>query len=204
MKTATENRNKLMLLAAAALLLAAGLAFALSALPPGAGRGGQPAHGAEYERAIALMDEGRMDEALELLNDLPSIYGDKYELVSYIEALKLYEKGKASHTCYFDAVYRLRDIPEDYAGPYAAQIRELRKQARDSYERGAAQYRAAHYTPAPPPTPKFRPVTPSDSGGGDYDPYNAADFVGPEDFYEANWDAFDNLDDAEAYWNEHR
>ena len=181
----------------AALLLAAGLAFALSALPSGAGRGGQPAHGAEYERAIALMDEGKMDEALELLNDLTIIYGDKYELVSYIEALKLYEKGKASHTCYFDAVYRLRDIPEDYAGPYAAQIRELRKRARDSYERGAA-----HYTPAPPPTPKFRPVTPSDSGGGDYDPYNAADFTGPEDFYEENRDAFDNIDDAEAYWQE--
>ena len=148
------------------------------------------------------MDEGKMDEALELLNDLTIIYGDKYELVSYIEALKLYEKGKASHTCYFDAVYRLRDIPEDYAGPYAAQIRELRKRARDSYERGAAQYRAAHYTPAPPPTPKFRPVTPSDSGGGDYDPYNAADFTGPEDFYEENRDAFDNIDDAEAYWQE--
>lgn len=186
----------------AALLLAAGLAFALSALPPGAGRGGQPAHGAEYERAIALMDEGKMDEALELLNDLTIIYGDKYELVSYIEALKLYEKGKASHTCYFDAVYRLRDIPEDYAGPYAAQIRELRKRARDSYERGAAQYRAADPMPTPSPTPCFRPTSPASAGSGPDDPYNAADFTGPEDFYEENRDAFDNIDDAEAYWQE--
>ena len=87
MKTATENRNKLMLLAAAALLLAAGLAFALSALPSGAGRGGQPAHGAEYERAIALMDEGKMDEALELLNDLTIIYVDKYKLDRKLEKL---------------------------------------------------------------------------------------------------------------------
>lgn len=186
MKTATENRNKLMLLAAA-LLLAAGLAFAASALPSGAERGTQAAHGAEYEKAIALMDEGRMDEALKLLNDLPLIYGDKYELVSYIEALELYEKGKASHTCYFDAVYRLRDIPEDYSGAYAAQIRDLRKRARDSYERGAAQYSAAHSTPAPSPTPEFRLVIPT--GSGARDPYNAADFVDPEDFYEANWDA---------------
>lgn len=202
MKTATENRNKLMLLAAAALLLAAGLAFALSALPSGAGRGGQPAHGAEYERAIALMDEGKMDEALELLNDLTIIYGDKYELVSYIEALKLYEKGKASHTCYFDAVYRLRDIPEDYAGPYAAQIRELRKRARDSYEREAARRRAADPMPTPSPTPCFRPTSPASAGSGPDDPYNAADFTGPEDFYEENRDAFDNIDDAEAYWQE--
>lgn len=186
----------------AALLLAAGLAFALSALPPGAGREGQPAHGAEYERAIALMDEGKMDEALELLNDLPIIYGDKYELVSYIEALKLYEKGKASHTCYFDAVYRLRDIPEDYAGPYAAQIRELRKRARDSYEREVARRRAADPMPTPSPTPCFRPTSPASAGSGPDDPYNAADFTGPEDFYEENRDAFDNIDDAEAYWQE--
>lgn len=61
---------------------------------------------------------------------------------------------------------------------------------------------AAHSTPSSSPTPEFRLVIPT--GSGARDPYNAADFVGPEDFYEANWDAFDNLDDAEAYWNEHR
>ena len=187
----------------AALLLAAGLAFALSALPPGAGREGQEAAAAaKYKEALALMDEGRMDEALELLNDLPIIYGDKYELVSYIEALKLYEKGKASHTCYFDAVYRLRDIPEDYAGPYAAQIRELRRQARDNFGREAARRRAADPMPTPSPTPCFRPTSPASAGSGPDDPYNAADFTGPEDFYEENLDAFDNIDDAEAYWQE--
>lgn len=43
----------------AALLLAAGLAFALSALPPGAGRGGQEAAAAaKYKEALALMDGG--------------------------------------------------------------------------------------------------------------------------------------------------
>ena len=200
MKTATENRNKLMLLAAA-LLLAAGLAFAARVSQQQAERGIQAAYAEEYEKAIALMDEGKMDEALKLLNDLPIIYADKYKLVSYIEALELYENGKTSHTCYFDAVYRLKDIPEDYAGPYAARIRELRKWAQYGYERGAAQYSAAHSTPAPSPTPEFHLVIPTDSGA--CDPYNAADFVGPEDFYEANWDAFDNLDDAEAYWWEH-
>ncbi len=59
MKTATENRHKLMLFAAAALLLAAGLAFALSALPPGAGRERQEAAAAaKYKEALALMDGG--------------------------------------------------------------------------------------------------------------------------------------------------
>ena len=48
----------------AALLLAAGLAFALSALPPGAGREGQEAAAAaKYKEALALMDGGSMDEA---------------------------------------------------------------------------------------------------------------------------------------------
>ena len=43
----------------AALLLAAGLAFALSALPPGAGREGQEAAAAaKYKEALALMDGG--------------------------------------------------------------------------------------------------------------------------------------------------
>ena len=45
----------------AALLLAAGLAFALSALPPGAGRERQEAAAAaKYKEALALMD-GRTD-----------------------------------------------------------------------------------------------------------------------------------------------
>lgn len=43
----------------AALLLAAGLAFALSALPPGAGRERQEAAAAaKYKEALALMDGG--------------------------------------------------------------------------------------------------------------------------------------------------
>ena len=43
----------------AALLLAAGLAFALSALPPGAGRERQEAAAAaKYKDALALMDGG--------------------------------------------------------------------------------------------------------------------------------------------------
>ena len=42
-----------------ALLLAAGLAFALSALPPGAGRERQEAAAAaKYKEALALMDGG--------------------------------------------------------------------------------------------------------------------------------------------------
>ena len=45
----------------AALLLAAGLAFALSALPPGAGRERQEAAAAaKYKEALALMDGGSM------------------------------------------------------------------------------------------------------------------------------------------------
>lgn len=56
--------------------------------------------------------------------------------------------------------------------------------------------------PTPSPTPCFRPTSPASAGSGPDDPYNAADFTGPEDFYEANWDAFDNIDDAEAYWQE--
>lgn len=199
----SENGNKLMLLAAA-LLLTAGLAFAARALSSRAERRAQAAYAEEYDEATALMDEGRMDEALKLLDELPFGYKDKYELASYIEALELYEKGKTSHSYYIDAVLRLRYVPEDYSGPYAARIRELRKRAQAGYERGAAQYRAAHCTPVPSPTPDFFPVTPSESGCGDYDPYNAADFVGPEDFYDANWDAFDNIDDAETYWYEHQ
>lgn len=43
----------------ATLLLAAGLAFALSALPPGAGRERQEAAAAaKYKEALALMDGG--------------------------------------------------------------------------------------------------------------------------------------------------
>ena len=43
----------------AALLLAAGLAFALSALPPGAGRERQEAAAAaKYKEALVLMDGG--------------------------------------------------------------------------------------------------------------------------------------------------
>lgn len=43
----------------AALLLAAGLAFALSALPPGTGRERQEAAAAaKYKEALALMDGG--------------------------------------------------------------------------------------------------------------------------------------------------
>ena len=203
MKNAISGKGKKLMLLAAALLLAAVLAFA-AAISSGTERRAQAAYAEEYDKAIALMDEGRMDEALKLLNDLPNIYEGKYELISYIEALELYEKGKTSHTCYFDAAYRLRDIPEDYSGPYADRISELRKRAQEGYERGAAQYGAAHYTPAPSSTPDFWPTAPSDSGRGDCDPYNAADFAGPEDFYDANWDAFDNIDDAEAYWHEHQ
>ena len=110
----------------AALLLAAGLAFALSALPPGAGRERQEA--AAAANALALMDGGSMDEA--------------------------------------------------------------------------ARRRAADPMPTPSPTPCFRPTSPASAGSGPDDPYNAADFTGPEDFYEENRDAFDNIDDAEAYWQE--
>lgn len=113
----------------AALLLAAGLAFALSALPPGAGRERQEAAAAaKYKEALALMDGGSMDEA--------------------------------------------------------------------------ARRRAADPMPTSSPTPCFRPTSPASAGSGPDDPYNAADFVDPEDFYEANWDTFDNIDDAEAYWQE--
>lgn len=114
---------------AAALLLAAGLAFALSALPPGAGRERQEAAAAaKYKEALALMDGGSMDEV--------------------------------------------------------------------------ARRRAADPMPTPSPTPCFRPTSPASAGSGPDDPYNAADFTGPEDFYEENRDAFDNIDDAEAYWQE--
>ena len=55
----------------AALLLAAGLAFALSALPPGAGRERQEAAAAaKYKEALVLMDGGSMDEALGLLKSV--------------------------------------------------------------------------------------------------------------------------------------
>lgn len=61
---------------------------------------------------------------------------------------------------------------------------------------------AADPMPTPSPTPCFRPTSPASAGSGPDDPYNAADFTGPEDFYEENRDAFDNIDDAEAYWQE--
>ena len=113
----------------AALLLAAGLAFALSALPPGAGRERQEAAAAaKYKEALALMDGGSMDEA--------------------------------------------------------------------------ARRRAADPMPTPSPTPCFRPTSPASAGSGPDAPYTAAAFTGQEDFYEENRDAFDNIDDAEAYWQE--
>lgn len=68
--------------------------------------------------------------------------------------------------------------------------------------REAARRRAADPMPTPSPTPCFRPTSPTSAGSGPDDPYNAADFTGPEDFYEENRDAFDNIDDAEAYWQE--
>ncbi len=77
----------------AALLLAAGLAFALSALPPGAGRERQEAAAAaKYKEALVLMDGGSMDEALGLLAELSWIQG-RISLTAYIEALRLYEEG---------------------------------------------------------------------------------------------------------------
>lgn len=87
----------------AALLLAAGLAFALSALPPGAGREGQEAAAAaKYKEALALMDGGSMDEALGLLEELPYGYRDVYPLTAYIEALRLYEAGEDPY--YYDVI----------------------------------------------------------------------------------------------------
>ena len=173
----------------AALLLAAGLAFALSALPPGAGRERQEAAAAaKYKEALALMDGGSMDEALGLLEELPYGYRDVYPLTAYIEALRLYEAGEDPY--YYDVISRLSHISEDYPGEYSAEISALRRQALDNFGREAARRRAADYMPTPSP------------GSGPDDPYNAADFTGPEDFYEENRDAFDNIDDAEAYWQE--
>lgn len=87
----------------AALLLAAGLAFALSALPPGAGRERQEAAAAaKYKEALALMDGGSMDEALGLLEELPYGYRDVYPLTAYIEALRLYEAGEDPY--YYDVI----------------------------------------------------------------------------------------------------
>lgn len=87
----------------AALLLAAGLAFALSALPPGAGRERQEAAAAaKYKDALALMDGGSMDEALGLLEELPYGYRDVYPLTAYIEALRLYEAGDDPY--YYDVI----------------------------------------------------------------------------------------------------
>ncbi|MDO4391437.1 MAG: hypothetical protein Q4C92_07555 [Clostridia bacterium] len=185
----------------AALLLAAGLAFALSALPPGAGRERQEAAAAaKYKEALALMDGGSMDEALGLLEELPYGYRDVYPLTAYIEALRLYEAGEDPY--YYDVISRLSHISEDYPGEYSAQISALRRQARDNFGREAARRRAADPMPTPSPTPCFRPTSPASAGSGPDDPYNAADFTGPEDFYEENRDAFDNIDDAEAYWQE--
>lgn len=199
-KNAIFEKKKLML-SIAALLAVMGLIFALRTLSARAGRERQEAAAAaKYKEALALMDGGSMDEALGLLEELPYGYRDVYPLTAYIEALRLYEAGEDPY--YYDVISRLSHISEDYPGEYSAQISALRRQALDNFGREAARRRAANPMPAPSPTPEFRPVTPSDSGGGAYDPYNAADFVGPEDFYEANWDAFDNIDDAEAYWQE--
>ena len=114
----------------AALLLAAGLAFALSALPPGAGRERQEAAAAaKYKEALALMDGGSMDEALGLLEELPYGYRDVYPLTAYIEALRLYEAGEDPY--YYDVISRRSHISEDYPGEYSAQISALRRQARE-------------------------------------------------------------------------
>ena len=57
----------------AALLLAAGLAFALSALPPGAGRERQEAAAAaKYKEALALMDGGTDGTKLAHAHSLPA------------------------------------------------------------------------------------------------------------------------------------
>ena len=116
----------------AALLLAAGLAFALSALPPGAGRERQEAAAAaKYKDALALMDGGSMDEALGLLEELPYGYRDVYPLTAYIEALRLYEAGDDPY--YYDVISRLSHISEDYPGEYSAEISALRRQALDNF-----------------------------------------------------------------------
>lgn len=118
----------------AALLLAAGLAFALSALPPGAGRERQEAAAAaKYKEALALMDGGSMDEALGLLEELPYGYRDVYPLTAYIEALRLYEAGEDPY--YYDVISRLSHISEDYPGEYSSQISALRRQALDNFGR---------------------------------------------------------------------
>lgn len=57
----------------AALLLAAGLAFALSALPPGAGRERQEAAAAaKYKEALTLMDGGTDGTKRAHANSLPA------------------------------------------------------------------------------------------------------------------------------------
>ena len=51
--------------------------------------------------------------------------------------------------------------------------------------------------------PCFRPTSPASAGspGRTTQTHTTRrDFTGPEDFYEENRDAFDNIDDAEAYW----
>lgn len=143
---------------------------------------------------------GAWTRRLGLLEELPYGYRDVYPLTAYIEALRLYEAGEDPY--YYDVISRLSHISEDYPGEYSAQISALRRQALDNFGREAARRGAADPMPTPSPTPCFRPTSPASAGSGPDDPYNAADFTGPEDFYEENRDAFDNIDDAEAYWQE--
>ena len=133
----------------AALLLAAGLAFALSALPPGAGRERQEAAAAaKYKEALALMDGGSMDEALGLLEELPYGYRDVYPLTAYIEALRLYEAGEDPY--YYDVISRLSHISEEYPGEYSAEISALRRWITS----GARRLGAGRRTPCPHHLPR--------------------------------------------------
>ncbi len=149
-----------------------------------------------YQHALELIDKGSLTEAY---SELPLLYKDSYVLSRYVLALKSRKSGDEYY--FYDVNYYLRDVPDNYHGPYAEEIRELRETAL----KDAKWSFMVHATPSPSPTPDWWPKT-SKSSGKTYkysDPYNAADYTDPEDFYDANYDAFEYFEDAEDYWWEY-
>lgn len=149
-----------------------------------------------YQHALELIGQGSLREAY---YELPFAYKDSLVLSNYILALESRESGDKYY--FYDVRYYLSDVPDDYSGAYADEIGELRETAR----KDAKWFFMVHATPSPSPTPDWRPkISSSSDKAYEYsDPYNAADYSDPEDFYDANYDAFEYFEDAEDYWWEY-
>lgn len=182
----------------------------------------------QYDNAIGFLEKAKYTEAEAVLNRLIAVSGG--ELKDIASVLRIYaiaaRDNKASQSSQLKkAQMSLNSIPEDYSGPFASEIAEMRdglptkiaeaeEKERIVAEEAAAraeqlrkeleeQLRREETTKVDPP--KKPPQT---FNYGSSKPSNNSEYGGFyyswEDFYEDHYDDFPGgPDDAEMYWEEH-